>query len=58
MVLIGDAQIASGAPLADINPKYLEKYQDVTTNLGMTPSEFANEYSVPIRVVPRRMRGI
>jgi PPOX class probable F420-dependent enzyme len=56
-VLIGDARIDSSAPPADINQEYLEKYHQGIANLGMTPSEFASEYSVSITVIPQSMRG-
>ncbi|WP_280420082.1 TIGR03667 family PPOX class F420-dependent oxidoreductase [Nocardia carnea] len=36
---------------------YLEKYRDGLAGLSMTAEQFRAEYSVPIRVVPDRIRG-
>lgn len=36
---------------------YLEKYRDGPAGLSMTAEQFRAEYSVPIRVVPDRLRG-
>ena len=36
---------------------YLEKYRDGLAGLAMTAEQFRAEYSVPIRVIPDRLRG-
>lgn len=36
---------------------YLEKYRDGLAGLSMTADQFRAEYSVPIRVIPDRLRG-
>ena len=56
-VLTGDARIDKNAPPADENQKYSEKYQKGIAGLGMTPPEFARDYSVAVRVTPKRLRG-
>ena len=57
-VLTGEARIDPSAPPADKNPEYLAKYDTGITGLGMTPGEFTRDYSVALRVIPMRMRGL
>ena len=56
-VLTGVARVDPTAPPADQNREYLEKYGDLIAGLSMTPQKFAQEYSVPIRITARRLRG-
>lgn len=56
-VLLGRAAIDRQAPPADRMPGYLRKYRRGIRNLGMTPTDFAAEYSVALRVRPHRLRG-
>jgi hypothetical protein len=35
----------------------MEKYSSGIAGLGATPEQFAQEYSVPIRVTPTGLRG-
>jgi PPOX class probable F420-dependent enzyme len=58
VVLLGRAEIVEAALKADENEDYLGKYRQRIADLGMSPEEFAREYSVPIRVTPERLRGI
>jgi len=57
VVLTGEARLAPDAPPADALPAYLEKYREGIARLGATPEGFAQEYSVPVRMTPDRLRG-
>jgi PPOX class probable F420-dependent enzyme len=58
VILTGEARIDERTPPAHQVPAYLEKYTaGITTGLGMTPEQFAGEYSVAIRFTPSRLRG-
>ncbi|MCC7024107.1 MAG: TIGR03667 family PPOX class F420-dependent oxidoreductase [Thermomicrobiales bacterium] len=57
VILTGDAEIDRDAPPANVVPDYVEKYAEGMRGLSMTPDQFAQEYSVPIRVRPTRLRG-
>ena len=56
-VLTGEARVDPSAPPADENTEYLAKYLKGIADIGMTPAEFARDYSVALRVIPLRMRG-
>ena len=56
-VLTGNAMVDPSAPPADGNAEYMAKYDEGIAILEMTPSQFAGDYSVAIRVAPRRLRG-
>jgi PPOX class probable F420-dependent enzyme len=57
VVLTGEARVDGKTPPADKNREYLRKYQEGIAGLGMTPEDFAQDYSVPIRFVPAALRG-
>ena len=57
VIIAGDAAIASDSPRADGIPAYIEKYAAGLAEIGMSPAEFAQAYSVPIRVRPTSLRG-
>ncbi len=57
VVFSGDALIDPNAPPADQLSPYLDKYREGIKDIGMTPSQFAQEYSVAIRVTPTHLRG-
>ncbi|MEI2693404.1 MAG: TIGR03667 family PPOX class F420-dependent oxidoreductase [Anaerolineae bacterium] len=57
VVFTGQAEIDQTAPSADQEPAYLAKYQSGLAHLGMTPAEFAANYSVALRVRPLKLRG-
>lgn len=57
IVFSGEALIDSDAPPADQVPPYLNKYRQGLKDIGMTPAQFAQEYSVAIRVTPTHLRG-
>ena len=56
-VFIGEAREEPDAPSADQNPAYLVRYGDrIDANFG-GPTSFAAEYSLPIRIIPTKVRG-
>ena len=57
VVLSATAHIEPGAPAADQNPAFIEKYADGIASINMTPESFAAAYSVPIRIIPTKVRG-
>ena len=57
VVLTGVAQIDPAAPPADQVPAYVEKYADGFARIGMTAQQFADVYSVAIRVAVNGLRG-
>jgi PPOX class probable F420-dependent enzyme len=57
IVFLGKAEIDPGAPPAHEVAAYFEKYESGIAGLDMTPEEFSQDYSVPIRVKPTKVRG-
>ena len=57
VILTGRARIAREEPPVDQVDAYVEKYGWGFERLGMTPAEYARDYSVPIRVTPERLRA-
>lgn len=57
VILAGTAQVETGAPAADQNPAFIQKYADGIASINLTPESFAAAYSVPIRVTPTKVRG-
>jgi PPOX class probable F420-dependent enzyme len=55
IVLTGNATIDKNPPRHD--SRYLQKYRDLITQIGLTPESMAASYSVLIRVSPTRLRG-
>jgi PPOX class probable F420-dependent enzyme len=56
-VLLGEAAADPKIPPADKIPAYLKKYREGIRGLGMTPEEFARDYSVALRIKPISLRG-
>jgi PPOX class probable F420-dependent enzyme len=56
VVVTGRAQV-SGDPSADEVPEYVAKYAARIEGNNWTPASFAQQYSVPIRIELRRLRG-
>jgi PPOX class probable F420-dependent enzyme len=56
LIVEGQARIASG-PSADRHEAYVEKYGAAIAGNGWTPHSFAADYSVPLDVVPDRIRA-
>ena len=57
VVLLGEAQIANSPIPENQNARYVEKYNLGMEDLGLTPDEFSNTYSVAIRITPTTLRG-
>jgi PPOX class probable F420-dependent enzyme len=57
VVVSGAARIAEDAPPADSLPEYVEKYAPGFARIGMTARQFAQSYSVGIRVRATGLRG-
>ena len=56
-VVTGDARIDESAPAAHEQPGYVTKYRDQIGAEGFDPAAFAAEYSVPIRILPTKLRA-
>jgi PPOX class probable F420-dependent enzyme len=57
IVFTGRAELDPQAPPADQMPAYVEKYQPGFARIGMTATQFARSYSVPLRMTPSKLRG-
>ena len=57
VVITGRAALDPAAPPADQVPAYAEKYRAAFKRINMSPVQFAQSYSVPIRVWPEHVRG-
>jgi PPOX class probable F420-dependent enzyme len=61
VIFTGEAKIDPDAPSVSDNAPYIAKYRnggsDTLGGTGLSPDEFAAEYSVPIRVTLTRLRG-
>jgi PPOX class probable F420-dependent enzyme len=57
VVFSGEARLAPDAPAADKVAAYVDKYETGFKRIGMTAEEFANSYSVAIRIKPTSLRG-
>jgi PPOX class probable F420-dependent enzyme len=57
IVITGDARLSREEPSADRMPQYAEKYAEYIAKSFGTPERFAEEYSLPIRVIPTKVRG-
>lgn len=57
VVFQGTAEIREDLPRADEDAAYVEKYRESMKHLGMSPKDFAESYSVPIRAKPDYLRG-
>ena len=56
IVFSGTATIDPESP-ADKSPEYLAKYDERIARLGLTPTTFAERYSVPVRIRFTRLSG-
>ncbi|MCB9077356.1 MAG: TIGR03667 family PPOX class F420-dependent oxidoreductase [Anaerolineaceae bacterium] len=57
-VILGDAYIDASAPPTKQNIAYSEKYGAGILALGMTEETYSATFSVALRVVPSRLRGL
>jgi PPOX class probable F420-dependent enzyme len=56
VVATGEASVTDDPPAHEV-PEYVEKYAPLIERNRWTPESFAADYSVPIRVHVRRVRG-
>jgi PPOX class probable F420-dependent enzyme len=57
IIFTGTATIDSDSPPANRIRAYMQKYKGGIASLNATPQEFAQEYSVAIRIHPTNVRG-
>lgn len=57
VVVSGEAELPADQPQADQVPAFLEKYDWGIKRIRRTPQDFAEDYSVPIRVRAISLRG-
>jgi PPOX class probable F420-dependent enzyme len=57
IVLAGVAEQAADAPPVTGHEAYLAKYRDDIARIGSDPEKFAQDYSVPLRIRPTKLRG-
>jgi PPOX class probable F420-dependent enzyme len=57
IIFTGTAITDSDSPPANRIRAYMRKYKGGINNLNVTPEQFANEYSVAIRINPTNVRG-
>ena len=56
VIVSGEARMAPDHPPADETPAYLEKYAWGFERLGVSASDYANDYSTPILITFSRLR--
>jgi PPOX class probable F420-dependent enzyme len=56
VVALGEAAVSEDPPAHEV-PEYVEKYAPPIERNGWTPESFAADYSVPVRIRLRRVRG-
>jgi len=56
VVCLGKAAVVEEPPASEV-PAYVAKYAGSIERLGWTPQSFAADYSVPLRLTIRRIRG-
>lgn len=57
-VILGKAALAPEAPPADRNAAYVAKYALGIAGLGMDAATYAATFTVALRVIPTRLRGL
>lgn len=57
VIVEGRARVDDTLPSPDAWPEYLAKYEGAIAGLGWTPQQFAQEYSVGVRITPTRVRA-
>ncbi|MGH2561894.1 MAG: TIGR03667 family PPOX class F420-dependent oxidoreductase [Thermomicrobiales bacterium] len=57
VVFTGTARLENATPIPAETDAYNEKYADDLKRLGMTSEQFHQDYSVPMRVTPEKLRG-
>ena len=56
-IITGTARFATDEPPATQSRPYLAKYAEAIVEIGMEADRFAQEYSVPLRITPEKVRG-
>ncbi len=56
-VFIGEAEILHGSIPPELIKAYVDKYHVGMKNIGMSPEQFEQSYSMAIRVTPNKLRG-
>jgi PPOX class probable F420-dependent enzyme len=56
LVIEGTAAIDSSVPPSDQHPAYYTKYLEPHAHWGMDVADVARDFSVPVRITPRRVR--
>jgi PPOX class probable F420-dependent enzyme len=56
VVLTGEASLDKHPPSHD--SRYIEKYREEIPQIGLTPEGLAKSYSVQIRILPSKLRGM
>jgi PPOX class probable F420-dependent enzyme len=57
VVFTGEAHLAPDVPPANEVPAYAQKYQPGFARIGMSAEQFAQTYSVALRITPTHLRG-
>ncbi|WP_280182385.1 TIGR03667 family PPOX class F420-dependent oxidoreductase [Nocardia cyriacigeorgica] len=57
VVLTGTARVDEATPAPEEIEAYVEKYTEGLVSISMTREQFFEEYSVPVRITPDRLRG-
>ena len=58
VILTGTAAVDTSAPPANKNRAYMAKYRTEIARLNLgTPAKMASEYSVAVRITPKKLRG-
>jgi PPOX class probable F420-dependent enzyme len=57
VIVTGTASIDRNASSANKTRAYMRKYKSGIGELNATPEQFANEYSIAIRITPTNLRG-
>ena len=56
LIIEGIAEIDPATPPSNVHPSYRDKYREPLAHWEMDEAETARDYSVPIRIRPRRVR--
>lgn len=57
-VILGNAAIDADAPSSKQNSAYSEKYRAGIQSIGMTDESYSATFSMALRVLPTRLRGL
>lgn len=56
LIIEGSAELDPTVPPSDVHPIYQAKYREPLVHWGMDEADTARDFSVPIRITPRRVR--